>query len=90
MGSLHHSTFVPARRIAATIGGKTAAAFPAPKRQMNVSRPGSLAGFSTWASATASSGETPGPILTPMGLAMPRKYSMCAPSSLRVRSPIHG
>ena len=31
-----------------------------------------------------------GPIFTPIGLAMPRKYSTWAPSSARVRSPIQG
>ena len=30
-----------------------------------------------------------GPALTPIGLAMPRQNSTCAPSSWRVRSPIH-
>ncbi len=31
-----------------------------------------------------------GPTLTPIGLAIPRKYSRCAPPRLAVRIPIHG
>jgi hypothetical protein len=56
---------------------------------ISVSRPGWLAGFSAAISASTSSGEMPGPSFTPTGLQMPRAYSMCAPSSARVRSPTH-
>ena len=57
---------------------------------MSVSRPGSLSGLRMPISASNSSGSMPGPIFTPMGLAMPRKYSTWAPPIARVRSPIQG
>ena len=57
---------------------------------MSVSRPGSFCGLSTSTSASSSSGVIDGPTFTPIGLAMPRKYSTWAPSSGRVRSPIQG
>ena len=47
-----------------------------------------FSGFKTRQSANSSSAWMLGPIFTPIGLAMPRKYSTWAPSNARVRSPI--
>ena len=57
---------------------------------MSVNRPGSFSGLRMSTSASNSSGVIDGPTFTPIGLAMPRKYSTWAPSSCRVRSPIQG
>ena len=62
---------------------------PAPKRVMKVSRPASLSGLSFAARASASSGVVVGPSFTPIGFLMWLSSSTWAPSSWRVRSPIH-
>jgi len=49
-------------------------------RVMSVMRPGSLLGSSRCTSSTSSAGAMEGPTLMPTGFAIPRKYSMCAPS----------
>ena len=68
--------------------GRPSRILSAPKRVMNVSRPGSLSGLSLAASASASSAEVDGPSLTPIGLRMWLSSSTWALSSWRVRSPI--
>ena len=56
---------------------------------MRVSRPASSLGLRTSISRSRSSASSDGPHFMPMGLTMPRQNSTCAPSSWRVRSPIH-
>jgi hypothetical protein len=56
---------------------------------MNVMRPGMLVGLSRSASAIASAAVDVGPNLMPNGLWIVDMNSTCAPSSWRVRSPIH-
>ncbi len=90
IGSQSHRALSPLSRTASTSGGRLVATFPAPMRAMNARRPGSALGLSARASAIASSGVLFGPSFTPMGLPIPRKNSMCAPSRWRVRSPTHG
>ena len=71
------------------IGGSTSRTLSLPSLLTNVSRPGSLCGSSRSTYSTACSGVIVGPILTPIGLAITSAKAMCAPSSWRVRSPIH-
>ena len=58
-------------------------------RLITVSRPGSFCGLSASPRRKRSSTVIEGPAFTPSGFAMPRQNSTCAPSSWRVRSPIH-
>ena len=88
IGSLTQATWTPSAVTFSTSGGSPSRTLPAPKRVMKVSRPGSLSGLRRAASARASSAVAVGPSLQPIGLRMWRKYSTCAPSSCRVRSPI--
>ncbi|CNJ16475.1 Uncharacterised protein [Mycobacterium tuberculosis] len=71
------------------IGGSTSRTLLLPSLLTNVSRPGLLCGSSRSTYSTASSGVIVGPILTPIGLAITSANAMWAPSSWRVRSPIH-
>ena len=89
IGSVTHVTFAPDQVTASTIDGSTSRTWPAPMRVMNVSRPGTFSGFSRSVSARASCGVVVGPSFTPIGLAMRDMKSTWAPSSWRVRSPIH-
>ena len=61
----------------------------APMRLMKVRRPGSRFGSSLSISASASSASCLGPSFTPIGLRTRERKSTWAPSSWRVRSPIH-
>jgi len=54
---------------------------------MSVIFPTSMVGFRVRRRVSRSEEEVVGPTFTPMGLEMPRKNSMCAPSIWRVRSP---
>ena len=58
-------------------------------RETSVTRPSTRSGSIRSTSSTASSGEIDGPILTPTGLAISAASATWAPSSWRVRSPIH-
>ena len=58
-------------------------------REMSVILPGTFSGFSDFTSDTTESPSDLSEILIPIGLDTPRKYSMCAPSGCRVRSPHH-
>ena len=51
--------------------------------------PGTLSGFKCFTKETTPSPSDLSEILIPIGLEMPLKYSMCAPSGWRVRSPHH-
>ncbi len=62
---------------------------PAPMRVTKVRRPSTSSGFRRRASSSATSGVVVGPSLTPTGFATRERKSTCAPSSWRVRSPIH-
>ena len=89
MGSHTHVTGRPSAVTFSTRAGSRSRTCPAPIRVTNVSRPGSPSGLSRSMSATASSPVAVGPSFTPSGLRTREKKSMCAPSSRRVRSPIH-
>ena len=71
------------------IGGSRSRTLLLPNRLTSVSRPGLLCGSSRSTYSTASSGVIVGPIFTPIGFAITSANAMCAPSSWRVRSPIH-
>ena len=58
-------------------------------RLISVMRPGSFAGFSRSRMRSRSSGSCVGPTFMPSGFFTPRRNSTWAPSSWRVRSPIH-
>jgi hypothetical protein len=79
-----------AARVDALDDGELGPTFLAPMRTIRTILPGSRAGLSRSSSASTSPGSAVGPTFTPTGFAMPRKNSTCAPSSWRVRSPIHG
>jgi hypothetical protein len=89
MGSHCQTTLAPEACTFSTIGGRVSRTLPLPIRLIRVSRPGMFCGFSFSHSSIAVSGDVPGPILTPIGLAIRLMKSMCAWSSWRVRSPIH-
>jgi hypothetical protein len=79
---------VPGRLTFSTIGGSASRTLPLPIRLISVSRPGTLSRVEPLDSSTPL-GRGVGPILTPIGLASSSANAMCAPSSWRVRSPIH-
>ena len=58
-------------------------------RAISVSRPGTRSGLRASHSASTDSAVAEGPSLQPIGLPTPRRNSTWAPSSWRVRSPIH-
>ena len=58
-------------------------------RVINVSRPGSRSGSKRLIKVRASSTVDLGPSFTPIGFLIFEAKSICAPSSWRVRSPIH-
>ncbi len=58
-------------------------------RAISVSRPGIRSGFRVSHRPTTSAGLAAGPSFTPSGLWTPAKNCTWAPSSPRVRSPIH-
>ena len=89
IGSHSHTTLWPLRCTARTSGGSLAATLSAPMRLISVMRPGSFAGFSMSRMRSRSSASCVGPTFMPIGFLMPRMNSTCAPSSCRVRSPIH-
>ena len=90
MGSHDHTTFAPlALHGAHQRAAAVRATLSAPKRPISVSRPGSFSGLRTSISRSRSSGSSDGPHLRPIGFLMPRQNSTWAPSSWRVRSPIH-
>mmetsp|Transcript_27432 Transcript_27432/g.88161 ORF Transcript_27432/g.88161 Transcript_27432/m.88161 type:complete len:259 (-) Transcript_27432:556-1332(-) len=91
IGSQHHTTGSPACLTASTSGGSSSSHRSAPRRVMSTTLPGCAAGsgHSVRMSATSSAGSELGPTLMPIGFCTPRKYSTCAWSSCRVRSPIH-
>ena len=89
MGSQDQTTARPSRCRARTRAGRWRSTLSWPMRLITVSRPGSLSGLSASHRRRRSSTGMVGPALTPIGLAMPRQNSTCAPSSWRVRSPIH-
>ena len=89
MGSDDHTTCAPSRFTARTSGGSFSATLSEPKRAISVRRPGIFCGLSTAIRRSRSSGSSDGPHFRPMGFLMPRQNSTWAPSSWRVRSPIH-
>ena len=89
IGSHVHTTGWPDSRTARSNGRSPSSILSAPMRVISVSRPGMRAGFSFSHSSSTKSAAVPGPILQPIGLPTPRRNSMWAPSSWRVRSPIH-
>ena len=89
IGSLIHTAASPASRVARINRGSRSATRAAPKRPISISRPGRLSGSSISHRRSSSSGSTSGPTLIPIGLAIPRKNSTCAPCRCRVRSPSH-
>ena len=62
---------------------------PRPCGTISVIRPGSFAGLRMSSSAAGRRDRGSGPNFMPIGFLMPRMNSTCAPSSWRVRSPIH-
>ena len=74
---------------ASMIGGSWSRTVSLPMRETSVTRPSTRLGSRRSTSATASSGVIDGPILTPIGFAISAASATWAPSSWRVRSPIH-
>jgi hypothetical protein len=89
IGSQAQTTLWPARSTARTSGGSLASTLSAPMRAISVMRPGTLSGLSASIRRKRSSGSRLGPHFMPSGLSTPRRNSTWAPSSWRVRSPIH-
>ena len=89
IGSHCHTTRCPDRVTASTIGGSRSRTLSEPIRDTIVTRPSTRRGSSVWTSSTAMSGVVVGPIFTPIGFASSAANPTCAPSSCRVRSPIH-
>ena len=80
IGSVTHKTLSSASVTASIKRGRCSLNFSAPMRLMSVMRPGTFSGFRVLMSDTTDSPSDLSEILIPMGLEMPRKYSMCAPS----------
>ncbi len=90
IGSQSQLTGCPASRTAATSAGSRSPTVSAPIREMRVRRPGERVGSSRSQRASRSETVIEGPTLQATGLAMEENSSTWAPSSERVRSPIHG
>ena len=89
MGSATHKTFKFASSMAVMSRGRCSLNALAPILETSVILPGMLSGFKCFTKETTPSPSDLSEILIPIGLEMPLKYSMCAPSGWRVRSPHH-
>ncbi|SAJ34693.1 Uncharacterised protein [Enterobacter cloacae] len=90
IGSLSQITGCPAARTASTSGGRRSPTFCAPIRAISVRRPGSRRGSRRSQSASNWSRPISGPTLQATGLSTSASSATWAPSTWRVRSPIHG
>ncbi len=90
IGSLSQITGWPAARTASTSGGRRSPTFCAPIRAISVRRPGSRRGSRRSQSASNWSRPISGPTLQATGLSTSASSATWAPSTWRVRSPIHG
>ena len=89
MGSDDHTTLAPSRFTARISGGSFSATLSAPKRAIRVKPAGTLAGLSTAIRRSRSSGSSDGAAFQADRILDAAQNSTWAPSSWRVRSPIH-